>query len=157
MALSNYVFGNSAADPFFTEMDRAVNRMINNALGVAPTSAGKAGHTHAPMDIIESPTAFELHADAPGMGPDDVKVELQEGVLMVTGERKLSHTTKEAGGKVWRSERTAYSFSRAFSLPENANPDGITAAMDKGVLVVTVPKREPPAKPEPKRIAVTGA
>lgn len=52
MALSNYVFGNSAADPFFTEMDRAVNRMINNALGVAPTSAGKAGHTHAPMDII---------------------------------------------------------------------------------------------------------
>ncbi|KAG2450400.1 hypothetical protein HYH02_004903 [Chlamydomonas schloesseri] len=130
-------------------------------------SARKRGHSHdrdllappggqdwniigptAPMDIVETATAYELHADAPGMGPAEI-----------SGARKSLHeANKEARGRLLRRERTAYSFSRAFSLPENANPDGITASMDKGVLVVTVPKRprdsstsKPPA---PKRIAV---
>jgi HSP20 family protein len=74
----------------------------------------------------------------------------------VSGQRKLEHQEKDADGKVWRSERAAFSFSRAFELPPNARAEGISASMDKGVLTVTVPKRDPPAKPEPKRIAVTG-
>ena len=59
--------------------------------------------------------------------------------------------------KVWRSERSSYSFSRAFTLPENVNPENICASMDKGVLKVCIPKKETEAKAEPKRIAVTGA
>ncbi|KXZ47807.1 hypothetical protein GPECTOR_32g419 [Gonium pectorale] len=151
------------ADPFFTDVDRVMNRMIGNALGSsllgnsAVARSGAASHSpslHA-MDILETPQSYELHADTPGLAPEDVKVELQEGVLTVSGERKVSHQT--SGGKVWRSERSSYSFSRSFTLPENADIDRITASVDKGVLTVIVPKKEPPAKPEPKRITVTGA
>ncbi|PNW80469.1 hypothetical protein CHLRE_07g318850v5 [Chlamydomonas reinhardtii] len=111
------------------------------------------------MDIVETPSGYELHADAPGLGPRDVKVELHNGVLQISGSRKLHHESKDLRGRLLRRERTAYSFSRAFSLPENANPDGITAAMDKGVLVVTVPKRPhaTAGPPAPKRIAVAAA
>ncbi|EFJ44635.1 hypothetical protein VOLCADRAFT_76187 [Volvox carteri f. nagariensis] len=160
MALSTVVF----ADPFFSEMDRAMNRFINSALGNPMSSATAGGSSRAgvaqptlAMDIIETPTAYELHADTPGMTPEDVKVELHEGVLTVSGERKISHSLKDEGGKVWRSERSSYSFSRAFTLPENANAEDISASINKGVLRVTVPKKEPPAKKEPKRIAVKSA
>ncbi len=47
------------------------------------------GTMSLPMDIIETPTAYELHADTPGMTPEDVKVELHEGVLTVSGNRKV--------------------------------------------------------------------
>ncbi|KAG2441045.1 hypothetical protein HXX76_003898 [Chlamydomonas incerta] len=91
------------------------------------------------------------------MGPQDVKVELHDGVLQISGSRKPRHEPKDARGHILlRRERSSFTFSRAFSLPENANPDGITAAMDKGVLVVTVPKRpqDTARPPAPKRIAV---
>ncbi|GLC33363.1 hypothetical protein PLESTF_001335100 [Pleodorina starrii] len=146
-------------------MDRAMNRFINNAFGGSHAStsgssaraAGSAGQPVIAMDILETPAAYQLHADTPGMSPEVVKVELHQGVLTVSGERKLSHSAKNEGGKVWRSERSSYAFSRAFTLPDNANADAISAAIDKGVLTVTVPKKDPPAKPEPKRIAVTAA
>lgn len=78
-------------------------------------------------------------------------------MLTLTGQRKLAQEHKDASGKVWRSERSSYSFTRSFTLPDTANPEAISAAMDRGVLTVTVAKREPKPKPEPKRIAVTGA
>jgi hypothetical protein len=80
-------------DPFMNEMDRAMNRMLTS-FGM-PTSRTTAtsnwpmdvfrpfttGTTSSvatmPMDIIETPTAFELHADTPGMTPEDVKVEVR--------------------------------------------------------------------------------
>ncbi|GIL61959.1 hypothetical protein Vafri_16209 [Volvox africanus] len=159
MALTTVKF----VDPFFSEMDRAMNRFISNALGPSPSTAtangSRPGATHPTlaMDIIEKPTAYELHADTPGMSPEDVKVELHDGVLTIGGERKVSHIVKDDGDKVWRSERSSYTFSRAFTLPENANPEEITATIDKGVLKVTIPKKDPPAKPEPKRIVVKSA
>lgn len=152
------------SDPVLSEVERTLNRAFNSALFpsmvgarlAAPASPAQ-GTLHLPMDIVETDAGYELHADAPGMGPDDVKVELHDGVLTLTGQRKLAQEHKDASGKVWRSERTSYSFSRAFTLPETANPEAISASMDRGVLTVTVAKREPKAKPEPKRIAVTGA
>ncbi|GIL91763.1 hypothetical protein Vretimale_14872 [Volvox reticuliferus] len=159
MALATVKF----VDPFFSDIDRAMNRFISGALGVSPSTANvngsrpSAGHPNLAMDIIEKPTAYELHADTPGMSPEDVKVELHDGVLTVSGERKVSHTVKDDGNKVWRSERSSYTFSRAFALPENANAEDITATIDKGVLKVTIPKKDPPAKPEPKRITVKSA
>ncbi|GIL61951.1 hypothetical protein Vafri_16309 [Volvox africanus] len=159
-------------DPFMSEMDRAMNRMLSSfgmpaARSTAtlnwpmdifrPVMGTTAGTASMPMDIIETPTAYELHADTPGMTPEDVKVELHEGVLTVSGNRKVAREDKDAQGKVWRSERSAYSFARSFTLPENVNADNICATIDKGVLKVCVPKMETEPKPEPKRITVTGA
>ncbi len=146
-------------DPVFSEMTKMVDSLSSWPLigTLGPRATGQAGGFHLPMDIVETPTAFHLHADAPGMTPEEVKVELHEGTLTISGSRKLAREDKDASGKVWRSERSSYSFARSFTLPDTANAEAISASMDKGVLTVTVPKREPPAKPEPKRIAVSGA
>mmetsp|Transcript_31198 Transcript_31198/g.79538 ORF Transcript_31198/g.79538 Transcript_31198/m.79538 type:complete len:114 (-) Transcript_31198:300-641(-) len=99
------------------------------------------------------------------MQGEDVKVELHsEGgqrVLVVSGEKnhQTEHTKKSKKGgevKVWRQERTHTSFSRAFTLPQDAKDDGITARMEHGVLTVEIPKAERPAatKHAPKRIRV---
>ncbi|KAG2441058.1 hypothetical protein HXX76_003911 [Chlamydomonas incerta] len=165
------------SDPFMTEMDRAMNRMLGSfglpvqrGGGTVPAMpggmdlwkpfttgalGGTTTTTSMPMDIIETPEAFELHCDTPGMNPDDVKVELHEGVLTVSGGRKVSREDKDTTGKVWRAERSSFTFSRAFTLPDNANAEGICASMDNGVLKVCIPKKEV-EKVEPKRIAITG-
>ncbi|KAG1679844.1 hypothetical protein FOA52_012758 [Chlamydomonas sp. UWO 241] len=75
---------------------------------------------------------------------------------MLTVKGKHAEARKEEGsdGKVWRSERHAMSFSRAFTLPDNVNAEGISANLDKGVLKVCVPKALEQPKEEPKRIKV---
>ncbi len=65
------------------------------------------------------------------------------------GERRIKENIP--GGKMWRTERKSTAFNRCFQLPENASPDGITASMDMGVLVLNIvkkpeaPKVGPPA------------
>jgi hypothetical protein len=59
--------------------------------------------------------------------------------------------------QVVRRERTSVSFTRSFVLPDNIKQDDISASLDKGVLTVTLPKEEPTAKPQPRRITVQPA
>lgn len=162
MALSPY-FGN---DPFFGQIERAMDRAFDRALGgrpggdttiaafmpslVGPSTAG--GH---PMDIVETKDSFNITADAPGFTPDDIQVEMNEGTLTIKG-KKQEEKVDEKEGKVIRRERHFSSFTRSFTLPENVKEEGITASLDQGVLRVAVPKCEPAPKPQPKRIAVTG-
>lgn len=108
--------------------------------------------TH-PMDVVETPTNYELHADAPGMNPDEIKVEIDQKTLLISGEHKEVKRHEE-NGRVWRQERTFRKFNRSFTLPEDAKPDEISASLDAGVLKVVVPKAPEAAKPEPKRITV---
>ena len=78
-------------------------------------------------------------------------MEVHEGLLHLGVERKVVRENKDEEGRVLCSERWNQHFSRSFTLPEGALPDGIQASMDKGVLTVTVPKAPPT---EPKRIKV---
>eukprot|EP00879_Flechtneria_rotunda_P001983 GHRR01002158.1.p1 GENE.GHRR01002158.1~~GHRR01002158.1.p1 ORF type:complete len:188 (+),score=16.33 GHRR01002158.1:177-740(+) len=162
MALAPYVFG----DPFFGQVDRAMDRAMDRAfsgrgldvgLGAfLPMLTGPSGAGGYPMDIVDTKAAYVVHADAPGFRPEDIRIEMNEGVLTISGKRKEERRENEEG-KVVRRERTLVSFTRAFNLPDNVNPDGISAHLDKGVLKITVPKTEPTPKPEPKRIEVKHA
>jgi HSP20 family protein len=120
------------------------------------------------FDIVERKDKFELITDAPGMTPDEIKVELtDDNVLTVSGsheetkyvgdkgQQQQGEQQTEGGDRVWRSERRSYQFTRCFALPDNADPDNICAAVDKGVLTVCIPKRPEAKKPEPKRITVS--
>ena len=83
-----------------------------------------------------------------------MKVEVEDDrVLQISGERKIE---KEDKNDTWhRLERSSGKFLRRFRLPENAKMDQIKAAMDNGVLTVTVPKEEL-KKPELKSIEISG-
>jgi HSP20 family protein len=72
------------------------------------------------------------------MTPDDIHVELKEGVLTVSGEKKdeAERTEEREGVKTYRKERTFNKFTRSFVLPENTIPDEIAARVDNGVLTL---------------------
>ncbi|CAN6581016.1 unnamed protein product [Malus baccata var. baccata] len=93
------------------------------------------------VDWKETPEAHVFKADVPGLKKDEVKVEVEDDrVLKISGERNVE---KEDKNDKWhRVERSSGKFLRRFQLPENAKVDQIKAAMENGVLSVTVPKTE---------------
>ena len=101
------------------------------------------------VDIKEEDTRFVLVADIPGVEPKDVEITMEDGVLSVKGERETEK--KETGEGYSRSERVRGKFYRRFSLPDTADPDGIEAHGEHGVVTVLIPKK-PVA--QPRRIEV---
>ncbi|KAI5321824.1 hypothetical protein L3X38_030896 [Prunus dulcis] len=93
------------------------------------------------IDWKETPEAHVLKADLPGLKKEEVKVEVGDyRVLQISGERDVE---KEDKNDKWhRVERSSGKFLRRFQLPENAKVDEIKAAMENGVLSVTVSKAE---------------
>ncbi|XP_072960232.1 17.9 kDa class I heat shock protein-like [Typha angustifolia] len=106
------------------------------------------------IDWKETPEAHVFKADLPGLKKEEVKVEVEEGnVLQIRGERSKEQEEKT---DTWhRVERSSGKFMRRFRLPESAKMDQVKAAMENGVLTVTVPK-EQVKKPEVKSIAISG-
>ncbi len=95
------------------------------------------------VDVAETETAFELHIALPGLEKDQIKVEVKDGLLTISGERKQVTETSTK----FRTIETRYgSFSRSFRLGETANAETISAEFKNGILLVTVPKKETEAK-----------
>ncbi|RWR97311.1 class I heat shock-like protein [Cinnamomum micranthum f. kanehirae] len=108
---------------------------------------------NARIDWKETPDAHVFKADLPGLKKEEVKVELEEGrVLQISGER--SREQEEKNDKWHRVKRSSGKFLRRFRLPENAKVDEVKAAIENGVLTVTVPK-EQVKKPEVKAIDIS--
>jgi len=102
------------------------------------------------VDIKEETDKFVIHADIPGVKPEEINVSMEDGVLTIKGEKKTEAKTDEEGYK--RVERTYGSFYRRFSLPDTANSDAISAQSKHGVLEIIIPKRE---AVQPKKIEVS--
>ncbi len=132
-----------------SEMNRLFNTLFD-----APAGAGN-GVTPArrwipPMDLVETDDKFVLRADLPGVSEEDVKVELEDNVLTVSGERKAEHEERKEG--YYRLERSSGSFSRSLTLPEGVKADAVEAAFDKGVLEIRIPK---PEERKPRKVAIS--
>ncbi|MCS7297888.1 MAG: Hsp20/alpha crystallin family protein [Bacteroidia bacterium] len=97
------------------------------------------------VDIVERDKAYEIHVAVPGMKKEDFKVELTEGRLTISGERKFQ---KEEGDKrTYHRVETQYgSFMRSFLLPDDVKTDAITAEYADGILKVELPKDEKKAQ-----------
>jgi len=104
------------------------------------------------VDVREEDTRFVVQADLPGVDKKDIEITAEKGVLTIKGERKSEVKAGEAGYE--RVERVAGTFVRRFTLPENAQAEGITAKQTNGVLEVSIPKQ---AEVQPKRIEVQAA
>ncbi|XP_071687376.1 17.3 kDa class I heat shock protein-like [Rutidosis leptorrhynchoides] len=120
-----------------------------------PSSSSEASAlVNTRVDWKETPEAHVFKADLPGIKKEEVKVEVEDGnVLQISGERNFE---KEDKNDKWhRVERSSGKFTRRFRLPENTKMDHIKAAMENGVLTITVPKNEV-KKPDVKSIDISG-
>jgi HSP20 family protein len=102
------------------------------------------------VDVLESKDSYLIRAELPGMKREDIKVEIKDGTLVLSGERK---SEKPAEGVEYRHlERVDAKFWRSFSLPETVKQDGIEATYKDGVLEIRVPKTE---KAKPRQIEIS--
>ena len=106
---------------------------------------------HPAVDVLESKDSYLIRAELPGMKKEDINVEVNDGTLVLSGERK---SEKPAEGIEYRHvERIAAQFYRSFALPETVKQDGIDATYKDGILEIRVPKAEQ-AKPRQIEINV---
>lgn len=133
-------------DPFFNYFPqfKDLNRLFNIELDDEDSTIATSAWSPA-VDIAEKDDHFLIEADVPGVDPKDIEISMENGVLTMRGERE-SEIKEEKEGYT-RVERSHGSFYRRFSLPESADPDHITAKSSKGVLQITVGKKEV-AKPK---------
>lgn len=89
------------------------------------------------IEVVQNNGQFMVRADLPGLTKDDVKVELTENLLMMSGERKEEKEEKREG--FYRSERSYGNFHRQIRLPEGVEAENATATFRNGVLEITMP------------------
>lgn len=143
-------------DPFETltalqaDVDRAFDRRFlpvwekkNNSLQLDWLPA---------IDIHEDKEAYHFDLEAPGMERNQFDVKIENNALMIKGERKKEEERKDKN--YYRIEREYGAFARSFLLPETADASKVNAEYQKGVLKVTIGKRE---TAKPKQIEVKGA
>ena len=104
------------------------------------------------MDVFEKNGHLIVKAELPGVNKEDVKVEMDDGDLVIDGERKAESEVREQD--YYRMERTYGSFHRRLPIPLDVKPEQIKATYSDGVLEIQIPK---PARtsPEPKKINVS--
>lgn len=103
-------------------------------------------------DITETGDAYKLEADLPGFAKEDIKVDIDDDVLVIKAERKESRDEKNDQGDYIRRERYYGSYARSFNVSE-IDVEGITAAYENGVLTLTMPKKQP-VKPETRHLEI---
>lgn len=132
-------------DPF-VEMSRIQDRFFGKP------SAEREYSFRPAVDIFEDAEGVHVKADLAGVKPEDIKVEVENNVLTISGKRVLENQDKRDG--YHRVERFHGSFSRSFSLTDDVNSEAIEAKYENGVLTVRLAKR-PAAKR--REIAVKAA
>ncbi|MFC1536659.1 Hsp20/alpha crystallin family protein [Pseudomonadota bacterium] len=99
-----------------------------------------AGQWLPPVDVRETEDALLVEVELPGIDKKEVKLDVKDGVLTISGERRYEKNIKEEN--VHRIERSYGSFSRSFSLPRNIDTEKIDANIKDGVLKVRLSKLE---------------
>jgi HSP20 family protein len=106
----------------------------------------------SPMaDIIEDDNRYLLNLDLPGIKKEDVKINFSDGLLSISGERKMENIEKNA--KYHRAERSYGKYYRSFTLPMKIKENEIDAEFKDGQLKISIPKVEE-AKPKQLEIKV---
>lgn len=103
-------------------------------------------------DVIEQDDHILITAELPGVKDEDIDITVEDGMLRISGERRLEDEVSE--DRFHRIERSYGKFERMFPLPPGVNEDDISASVAYGVLRVRIPKA---TTAEPKRIAVSSA
>lgn len=104
------------------------------------------------VNTREGKYAYHIEVDLPGVNKEEIKVDIGNDQITISGEKKLKEEMKEE--HYYKVESYYGSFKRSFALPENIDTENIHAESENGVLEVVIPKMEKPEVETTKRIAV---
>lgn len=118
-------------------------------MAASPTFGERGAFATAAFDVKETKDAYEFKADVPGIAEKDLEVTVTGNRLTVSGKREAE--TEDRSDRYYTYERSYGAFTRSFTLPDGADTEKLRASLDKGVLLIAIPK-----KPEvqPKKITV---
>ncbi|HLD68147.1 MAG TPA: Hsp20/alpha crystallin family protein [Pseudomonas sp.] len=143
---------NLPSDPFleFERMQRELQQAFAN-VGRPGSIRAVASGTFPAINLGSTPNAIEIYAFAPGIDPASLEVQVDRGLLTISGERTSNRPSDAERVSVYANERFAGRFKRTVSLSEDADPDQVEAHYRDGVLHVRVARRE---AAQPKRITI---
>jgi HSP20 family protein len=135
----------------FSEVDRLQREMAQAFDTLSPTIRGINRGTYPALNVGHTPQAVEIYVFAPGIEPASLDVQVDRGVLTIAGERKTQTPQNGEKSTLHVHERFSGRFRRVLSLPDDADPAGVSAQYRDGVLHVNVRRKE---SAQPRRITV---
>jgi HSP20 family protein len=135
--------------------NRPFGNLFNELLNEIPGAARSFGQDFLAFpqtNIHETPEAYHLEINAPGRTKEDFKIQVEQGLLTVSFDKK-EESVKPENYKTIRREFEFRSFKRSFSVDDKINVDGIEAKYEQGVLKLLLPKKEE-LKQTPKQINI---
>ncbi len=130
---------------------RRIQREMDELFGTGPARSGiraVARGTYPPINIGATPEQVDVYMFAAGIDPASLDISIQQNLLTVAGERNADG---EEGAQYYRRERFDGAFRRALTLPEDVDPDRVSAQYRDGVLHISVARRE---STQPRQIEV---
>ncbi|MHB9056401.1 MAG: Hsp20/alpha crystallin family protein [Paludibacteraceae bacterium] len=132
--------GNPLIDRFFD----------NDLFDWASKNYSTTNTTLPSVNVKENDNEYSIEVAVPGFEKNDFKIEINNDVLTVSSEKQEENETKNDNERYTKREFSYQSFSRSFSLPKTADGEKVAALYDKGILKISVPKKEE-AKPKAPR------
>ena len=135
--------------PARKSFDSVVDDFINSIPGL--WNDGYSGINLAPVNIAETASGFNLEVSVPGINKEDIRVNVEKGLLTISYDKKEENKQEEA--KTIRREFSHRSFKRSFTVADEINADAIQAKYENGILKLFLPKKEQ-VKDSPKQVVV---
>ncbi|MCC7229054.1 MAG: Hsp20/alpha crystallin family protein [Fimbriimonadaceae bacterium] len=125
--------------------DEMIDRLFVRPVATAPSAVV------LPLDVYEMEGKFIVKASVPGVAPENLDVQIENGVLTIRGEAK--HGFEESEVKLYRREISYGSFARSIRLPENLNLDEVDAQFSNGLVTIAIPRMEE-VKPKARKVPI---
>lgn len=125
---------------FFAQLDR-LQRELNQSQNISPSIRGFSSGSFPSINVGHTPQSVEIYAFVPGVEPTLVDVQLDKSVLTIAGERSDNTQPADVKATTHIEERFAGRFRRVVTLPDDIDPDAITARCRNGVLHISIKRR----------------
>jgi HSP20 family protein len=135
----------------FAELDR-LQRQVQQSFELSPSIRGFARGAYPALNVGSTPQSAEVYAFAPGLDPASIHVQIERGVLSISGERAAELRGEGGTSSVHVNERYAGRFHRVITLTDDLDPNEVRATYRDGVLHVSVGRQK---AAQPRRIEVS--
>ena len=141
-------------DPFrgLVRMQDEMDRLFQGLFGTGTAEGAREGVRVPPVDVSETAEEVVVRAELPGIGKEDLELEVLPEMLTLKGA--VSQESEEKGETFHRRERSWSSFQRSLPLPAEVKTEGVKATLEHGVLEVHLPKTDRAKVPTPKKVTI---